>query len=199
MQSTALKQDTPSPHTAVAALEAVVEEVVGTMGFETVGLELHGRPGQRVVRVFLDRPDSNPDDKTSGITIADCARMSPIIGNALDAAEADTTRPEGEVVRAILAGRYTLEVSSPGIERPLSKRGHFTRFAGRRVIVKTHEPIEADSKQKTFHGIVQSVEADPEQPDDERRGTIGIKDADGDAVHRIAMTQIKRANLVHEG
>lgn len=169
------------------------------MGFETVSLELHGRAGQRIVRVFLDRPGSNPDDGSGGITIADCASLSPIIGNALDAAEADDSRPESEVVRSVLAGRYTLEVSSPGIERPLSKREHFTRFSGRRVVVKTHEPIELDSKQKTFHGIVKSVEADPDHPDDQRRGTVEIEDADTDAVHRIAMTQIKRANLVLEG
>lgn len=161
------------------------------MGFEVVTVEWAGAPRHRVVRVYLDRPEGSE----SGITLDDITRLSPIVGNALDAAE---SAPGGEELNALLRAGYTLEVSSPGVERPLATRAHFERYVGHRISVRTYEPLEPGDKQRGFHGFVQSCEADPDAPGDQRAGTLILKDADADRLYRIPLPAMKRAHLVFE-
>jgi ribosome maturation factor RimP len=170
---------------AVRVLEAVVEPLVRTMGYELVLLEWAATARPRVVRLFIDHP--------GGMTLDDCARLSPIIGNGLDAAEHD---PASESLRALLATPYVLEVSSPGVERPLARRSHFERQLGARVTVRTHAPVRPDSSQKTFHGTIAGVRPDPSQPEDDREGIALVADEDGTAVHEISLSLIRRAHLV---
>ncbi len=169
-------------------LERVVAPVVETMGFELVHIEWSPSKRHRIVRVYLDH--------ASGVTLEDCARMSRVIENALDAAE---TSPDASDVRAALTGSYTLEVSSPGLERPLVKRSHFERFIGQRAVVRTDVPLDAEGSQRTFHGHILATQQDPAAPDDERRGTIVLRDLTGTTTHRIPLTCVRRANLVYEG
>jgi len=174
----------------VRRLERVIEPVVRTMGYELVHLEWAGRS----LRVYVDR--------TEGITLADCAKLSPILSTTLDAAENDDS-PEAaadtKALRRILAGAYQLEVSSPGLERPLMRMSQFRRFVGSRATVRTHAPIRAGASQKTFHGRIVAVESDPARPDDEHTGLVHIADQDHPEVeHLVPLALIKRANLVYE-
>src|SRR5688572_12190043 len=91
---------------AVRLLEDAVEPVARAMGYEVVLLEWLGGRGGRVARIYLDHPN--------GVSLDDCTRMSRIFSNALDAAEAD---PQMPALAALLAQPYTLEVSSPGLDR----------------------------------------------------------------------------------
>ena len=187
-------------------LEEAIKDAVEAMGFEVVVVDWAGAPRHRVVRVYLDREfdaqgaqeaegGEDEDAKGKGITLDDITRMSPIVSNALDAAEAD---PEAGALQKLLKNGYLLEVSSPGIERPLAKASHFTRFVGRRISVRTFEPLEAGSKQRGFHGYIKHHEPDPVQPEDPRGGAVVLDEADGDGTIRIPLTAIKRAHLVYE-
>jgi ribosome maturation factor RimP len=179
-------------------LEAVVEPVLSTLGYALVHLEWTAAGRARKLQVFIDHPD--------GIDLDDCSRLSPIIGNALDAAEvADAEGPAagepsrfgGELAR-LLAAPYVLEVSSPGLERPLSRRSHFDRFIGRLCKVRVFSPL-ADDAQRNFHGRIEAVEPDPGQPNDDRSGTVTLRDPDGGHEHRIPIDRVRRARLVYEG
>src|SRR5262245_66375908 len=78
---------------------------------ELVDVEVGGSPRGLIVRVLVDKP--------GGVSVEDCARVSRAVGDDLEAADA-------------FPGRYTLEVSSPGINRPLKRREDYERFAGER-------------------------------------------------------------------
>lgn len=179
---------------AVELLEAVVVPVVEEMGFELLLLEWLGSGKRRVLRIFLDSP--------AGVSIGDCTRMSRVIGNALDAHEAAAVAGQGEPGLAALLDRaYELEVSSPGVDRPLTKRTHFERQLGDRVRLKTWDPLELDGHPegvRSFSGRLTTVELDPERADDLRAGFIVIDDDSAGAL-RLSLAQIRRANLVWEG
>lgn len=171
---------------AVRLLEQIVEPVLVALGYELVHLEWHASGRHRRLQVFCDHPD--------GFNLDDCTRLSPILSSALDAAEAD---PELPGVAQLLAAPYSLEVSSPGLDRPLSRRSHFHRFVGRRATVRTLAPVEPGSVQKAFHGRIVNVERDPEAPDDDRKGTLELLSDEGPH-HLIPLALVRRANLIIE-
>jgi len=197
-------------------LERAVEPIVEDMGFELLLLEWGGGK-RRVMRIYLDSP--------AGVSIADCSRMSRIIGNTLDAYEAaaapgDDEDGEGDgealvepvevdpALLGLLAQPYVLEVSSPGIDRPLTKRRHFEAQVGGRVTLETYAPLEPQwltpapseaRNERKFHGRVAAVEPDEAAPDDQRRGFVLIDDADGGRTIRVPLPRVRRANLVWEG
>jgi len=189
------QDETPLREAATGSMEgspadqiaAVIEPVVGAMGYELVHLEWHASGTHRRLQVYLDHPD--------GFALDDCTRLAPIVSNALDAADADPKLPE---ITRILNGAYTLEVSSPGLDRPLTKRRHFARFVGERATVRTISPLSEDSKQRVFHGRIAGVEPDPAKPDDDRHGIVQLSDDDG-SLHRIPLALLRRANLIYEG
>lgn len=178
-------------------LERVIEPVLRTMGYDLVHLEWAGRS----LRVYVDRAE--------GITLADCAKLSPILSTSLDAAENDDSPDAAadiKALRRILAAAYHLEVSSPGLERPLMRMSQFRRFIGSRATVRTHAPLPAGgsgvagANQKTFHGRIVAVDSDPSRPDDEHTGVVHIADQDHPEVqHLVPLALIKRANLIYEG
>lgn len=118
----------------VDRLTALIEPVVEEAGAELVDLEVAGSAGRPVVRVYADTED--------GITLDACARLSRRLEAALESAEAV---PE----------RYVIEVSSPGIERPLTRRAHFERYAGEDVEVRLY--AKRDGRKK-FVGTLGEVE-----------------------------------------
>jgi ribosome maturation factor RimP len=181
--------ETPGEGGEAAAflLEQAVEGAARAMGYEVVLLEWLGGRGGRVARIYLDHPN--------GVSLDDCTRMSRIFSAALDAAEAD---PETPALAALLAQPYTLEVSSPGVDRPLVRLSHFARVVGGRAVIRTRVALTPGSDQKTFHGHIVGTEVDPLHPTDDRRGTVRLRALDGDTVHAIALTDIRRANLVYE-
>lgn len=173
---------------AVRLLEAAVEPVARAMGFEVVLIEWAGARGGRVVRVYLDHPN--------GVSLDDCSRMSGVLSNALDAAEADPETPE---LTALLSQPYTLEVSSPGVDRPLVRLSHFARHVGGRAVVRTFHPLpgQGSADQRTFHGRIVGTEVDAADPADDRRGTVLLRSLDSDTIYKISLADIRRANLVY--
>ncbi|MFQ5780639.1 MAG: ribosome maturation factor RimP [Nitrospiria bacterium] len=106
----------------------VAEPLLHSLGVELFDMEYGGSPKGGVLRIFID--------KKGGITLDDCEKVSRYLGKALD-------------VEDLIPYRYTLEVSSPGLNRPLKKREDFIRFAGKKVKIKTLTPI---GNQKVFVG-----------------------------------------------
>ena len=169
-------------------IEDAVAPAAALLGYDVLLVEWIGAGRSRIARVYLDHPN--------GVSLDDCARMTRIISDALDAAEVDPSQP---ALAALLSQPYTLEVSSPGIERPLAKLSHFRRFLGQRAAVRTSHPLAAGSNQRTFHGILVEVDGDPEHPEDDRQGVVVLRDIDSEAHHRIPLTAVRRAHLVYEG
>lgn len=101
-------------------LEEVLMTRVEALGYEYVELERVGSRSRPILRLRIDLPDSRPGH---GVTLEDCARVTRELESLLD------EKPE-------LAGKYLLEVSSPGIERPLVRRRDFERFAGREIAIR---------------------------------------------------------------
>lgn len=188
---------------AVTLLESAVEPLVEDLGYELLLLEWLGAGKRRLMRLYIDSP--------AGVTIEDCTRLGRVLSNALDARETAAGTEHGEhrdpVLAALLGKPYTLEVSSPGVDRPLTRRRHFDQQIGGRVKVETWGPLDAEHNpkpigtgpEKRFHGRIVAVEPDPSAPDDQRRGIVVVHDGDGDRTLRIPLPRIRRANLVWEG
>ncbi|MCR9164855.1 MAG: ribosome maturation factor RimP [Nannocystaceae bacterium] len=186
-----------------ALLEDVLGPVVESMGYELVHTEFTGSGKHRRLCVFLDRPAAPDSAEGGGISLDDCSKMSPIISSTLDAAEAD---PDAAAVARVLKAPYVLEVSSPGLDRPLAKLSHFRRYLGGLARVTTFAPLDAGSKQKNFNGRIEAVQPAPHAPEDDRSGTVTLLDPDAKTDsngaggrHVISLDQIRRANLVYEG
>jgi ribosome maturation factor RimP len=129
-------------------------------GYELVEIEVGQHGGRGLLRVYVDR--------AGGVTIDDCVAVSQLLGPILDAKD-------------IIDGSYTLEVSSPGFERPVRKAEDFERFAGETIAVKTNMAVNGRRKFKgTLKGIAE--------------GDVAVE-CDG-IVHRIALTNVLKANLV---
>ncbi len=94
----------------------LISDSIDDYGYDLIHLELVGRESSRVLRLFIDAP--------GGITLDDCAFISQQVGRLLD-------------VEDPIPSRYTLEVSSPGIERPLVRREHYENFVGERIQLST--------------------------------------------------------------
>ena len=109
-----------------APLEAELERRVEALGYELVELERAGSARRPILRLRIDRPDSTPEG--GGVTLDDCAVVSRALESYLDAREG-------------LSERYVLEVSSPGVERPLVRRRDFERFAGQEVALHGKAPL----------------------------------------------------------
>ena len=114
----------------------VVEEVVGSEGYEPVEVELKGAGRHRVLRVVIDRD--------GGISHRDCELISEQVGTVLD-------------VESLIPFSYTLEVSSPGLDRKLVKNNDYKRFEGRLARIQTRFPLH---NQKVFKGRLKGLEGD---------------------------------------
>jgi len=141
-----------------------------------VELERAGSNSRPILRVRIDRLDAEPGQ---GVTVDDCARVS----RALEAYLDET---------ALAGGRYVLEVSSPGVERPLLRARDFRRFAGQRVALKGYAPL-AGRKEKRLEGELLGLENAVEG--DEEAGSIRIRLDDGSEAD-IPREDVARAHLV---
>ncbi|RJQ54304.1 MAG: ribosome maturation factor RimP [Actinobacteria bacterium] len=143
-------------------VERLIAPLVEKLGLELVAVEVAGEPAGTVVRVYLDEP--------GGIDVDTLAEASGVIDPVLER--------ELPIER-----RYRLEVSSPGLERPLKKQADFERFVGERAHVRTEEKIEG---RRNFTGTIEGV-------DD---GEVRIRLEDREV--RIPVDSISRARLVAE-
>jgi ribosome maturation factor RimP len=148
-----------------AGLDAKIETRIAELGFELVELESAGSKARPILRIRIDRPNSD-----AGVTLDDCAHVSRELESFLD------ENPD-------ISERYVLEVSSPGVERPLVKRSDYDRFAGKEVSLKTTESIEDLGKK--VEGVLRGID---------ERGVVEL-DVKGRAV-KIPHEQIKKAHLV---
>src|SRR6058998_2316279 len=110
----------------------IAERVAASSGLEVVEVELRGGGKARMLRIVIDKP--------AGITHDDCANLSREVSTILD------------VEDAVPGGTYTLEVSSPGLDRKLQKAADFERFTGSLVKLMTREPV---NNNRHFQGRLQ--------------------------------------------
>ncbi len=145
-------------------------------GLEIFDVQLRRESIGLVLRVTIDRPDRGvPEKGEDAVGIEDCQRVSQDLSALLDVEEQE-----------LVAGgldKYTLEVSSPGLDRPLRHEADYRRFTGRLAKIVTTEPIGGQS---AFSGRIQGVDG----------GDLLLEE--GRRVHRVPVSKIKRANLVVE-
>ena len=143
-----------------AELVNLLEPTIEQLGYELSDLELNLGGRDVVVRVFIDKPD--------GVDLSDCEMVSRQLSAVLDVEDA-------------LPGHYTLEVSSPGLDRKLTKPAHFQRFTGETVRVKLRFPVDG---RRNFRGALRA--ADEEQIEVE---------VDGES-HSLDIAKIESARLI---
>src|ERR1700684_478979 len=119
----------------------IAERVAASSGLEVVDVEFRGSGNARLLRVFLDKPGAASGDPLAGVTHGDCAAFSREFGTILDVEDA-------------MPASYTLEVSSPGLDRKLTKAADFERFRGCRVKLMTREAV---NNNRHFEGALQSL------------------------------------------
>jgi len=117
-------------------LHRPIEAAVQSLGYELVGIEYHPRGRSSLLRVYIDAPD--------GVNVDDCERASRQISSALD-------------VDDPIPGQYMLEVSSPGLDRPLFTAEHFQRFSGSRVKLRVSPPLDG---RRNFSGVLVGMRDD---------------------------------------
>ncbi len=147
----------------ISKIEAVAERVGQSEGIEIVEVELKGGGKSRLLRIFIDKPE--------GVTHTDCELISHQVGTILD-------------VENLLPGTYTLEVSSPGVERKLLKYRDFERFQGKKIKAILREPVE---NSRRWEGTLASC-AD---------GLITLEIAEGKSI-QFPFEQVETANLKFE-
>jgi ribosome maturation factor RimP len=123
----------------VERVREIAERVASSSGLEVVEIEFLGGGKARMLRVFLDKASAGTDP-LAGVTHEDCASFSREFGTILD-------------VEDVMPGSYTLEVSSPGLDRKLIKAADFTRFAGSRLKLTTRQPVDNN---RHFEGRLES-------------------------------------------
>ncbi|HUF88805.1 MAG TPA: ribosome maturation factor RimP [Gemmatimonadota bacterium] len=149
----------PDPSRLIDVLEPIVEQA----GAELVDLEVAGSHGRPVVRAYVDTVE--------GITLDECARISRLLESELERTGAV---PE----------RYVLEVSSPGIDRPLTRRAHYERFVGHEIEVRLYAKREG---RKKYLGTLERVE--------DGEGGFRISVREGEERWSFAEDEIARARL----
>jgi len=147
----------------VRDLTSLFEPVIESMGYELVGIEFQGSTQHGTLRVYIDHE--------KGIGVDDCATISHQISAILDVEEP-------------IQQAYDLEVSSPGIDRPLFKAGDYEQFSGRSAKIKMAVPLNG---RRNFKGVLQGVI-------DSRRVQIMV-DNEG---YELPISDIAKANLINE-
>jgi ribosome maturation factor RimP len=147
-----------------AKVQEIAERVAASEGLEVVEVQLLGGGGARVLRIFIDKPE--------GVTHGDCETISQNVGTILD------------VEDVIPGAHYTLEVSSPGVERKLTKPRDFERFVGQKVKIALRQPIE---NQRHYMGTLKSF----------AEGILTLEPSPGKSVE-VPLDQVEKANLKFE-
>lgn len=141
-------------------VETILGPLLDAEGFSLVDVEYKRERGGWILRVFID--------KEGGVTLDDCARVSREFGQLLD-------------VEDIIPTSYQLEVSSPGLDRPLKKEEDFVKYSGRKVRIKTKEQV---SGRRNFKGALLGC----------TEGKVMVK-VEGSGVFTIPFSAILKANL----
>jgi ribosome maturation factor RimP len=144
-----------------ARIAELAEQIAASMGMEIVLVEIKGDGNHSLVRTFIDKP--------GGVSLDDCERFSRRFSVSLD-------------VEDWIPFSYVLEVSSPGVNRPLVKEADYQRFSGKNAKVRTRLPIEG---QRNFKGKIVGV----------TEGRLELEVTPGKRIE-IALMDIEKANLM---
>ena len=131
-------------------VQQIAERVAIDHGLELVHAEVAGPDNKPIVRIFIDKPQ--------GVTHEDCSEVSLHVGTILD-------------VEDFIHRSYTLEVSSPGLERGLYKRKDYERFSGHPAKIKTRQPVNG---QRNFRGRIVGIEGDQVIFEDKTSGRVAL-------------------------
>jgi ribosome maturation factor RimP len=142
----------------------LAEPLALTAGLELVDVQYRPEGGRVILRVLLDR-------SPGGVTLEELTRVSRELGDLVDAHDT-------------VPGRYQLECSSPGLNRPLLREAHYARVVGQRVSVRTREPIAG---RRQFHGILEGVQD----------AVVSVRDPDAGLV-QVALAAVEKANLEYD-
>lgn len=145
---------------ATNRLQAIIEPSVSALGYELVGIEYLPQGRYSLLRVYID--------SEAGITVDDCEKVSRQLSGVLD-------------VEDPIKGQYSLEISSPGLDRPLFTPEHFARFAGQQVQVRLQQPLNG---QRKFKGLLRGMD-----------GEEVLIEIDGGEL-RVLPEEIDKANLI---
>jgi ribosome maturation factor RimP len=162
----------------------IAERVAASSGLEVVEIEFLGGGKHRMLRVFIDRPGAVPTrERPDGVTHEDCSNFSREFGTIV------------EVEDAVPGGPYVLEVSSPGLDRKLTKAADFERFRGHRVKLMTRQPV---NNNRHFEGRLESFENGRLMLDlSAARRKMRPKEGE-DLKVEIELANVEKANLVPE-
>jgi ribosome maturation factor RimP len=165
----------------------IAERVAGSSGLEVVDVEFRGSGKARMLRVFLDKPGAAGGDPLAGVTHGDCVSFSREFGTILDVEE------------AVPGDSYTLEVSSPGLDRKLSKAAEFERFVGSRMKLMTRQSVNNnrhfEGRLESFHGGTLTLDISVASKKSKKK--MGAAADDGQKVV-IEFANVEKANLVPE-
>jgi ribosome maturation factor RimP len=169
----------------VDRVREIAERVAASSGLEVVEIEFLGGGKARMLRVFLDKASAGTDP-LAGVTHEDCANFSREFGTILD-------------VEDVMPGSYTLEVSSPGLDRKLIKAADFIRFTGSRLKLTTRQPVGVNNN-RHFEGRLENfadgrLTLDLSVASHKSRKKMGT--AAGEKIE-IEFANVEKANLVPE-
>lgn len=136
--------------------------LISSMGYELVGCELLPQGGQMLFRIYIDSP--------SGVTLDDCSKVSHQVSATMDVLDP-------------IQGRYILEVSSPGIDRPLFEIEHYRRYIGKQIKIRLYAAI---NQRRQYKGILQRVEGED----------IYLLVDDSTLEVKLPFSSIEKANLI---
>ena len=155
------------PADVIEQVRALAARVAGTFGLEIFDVQFRREAGGMVLRVQIDRPGPAASAEES-VSVEDCAHVSRDLSALLD-------------VEDVVPAAYTLEVSSPGLDRPLRNATDYRRFAGRRAKVVMRDKVDG---QGFFKGTLGGMD-----------GQDVLIDGDDGRAHRVRIDLITRANL----
>ncbi len=144
-------------------IATLIGPIADELGYELVRVQMQGGARRATLQIMAERRDR------TAMLVEDCARLSRAISNLLD--EADP-----------IDGEYTLEVSSPGIDRPLMKRADYERFLGHEAKIEMNAAVDG---RKRFQGVIAALDGD----------TVMLE-TDGAAVFPLPLAQVKSAKLI---
>jgi ribosome maturation factor RimP len=152
----------------VVRFQELIEKTVVGMGYELVDLEqaAHG-----LLRVYIDFPPEAADK--GSITVEDCEKVSHQLSHVLTVENANYER---------------LEISSPGLDRPLKKLSDYVRFAGQEVMVKLRMPMPSAANRKSFQGVLHAPEGETLK--------LEFEGKDGPALLEFKLADVDKARLV---
>jgi len=163
-------------------VRAIAERVAASNGLEVVDVEMRGGGKSRMLRIVIDKPAAGAVDKPAGVTHEDCANLSREVSTILD------------VEDVVPGGAYVLEVSSPGLDRKLSRPADFERFTGSRVKLTTRNPVNGNrhfvGRLESFHDDRLTLELDGERKKSRAESTPQKLE--------IELANVEKANLVPE-